>query len=314
MYLEYDDIYDFLTVGDLINDIKIEEVLVERICYDTDRHYGNMEEFFDSKIGSDDKKWLFYVCIFKNGNQAYLHLDANPHSSVYDELLYESDEFPNCGLTSISWGIAKELCYKLSQFGKEISLYKIQNFERTISTIVSIIPCEVKFLPLFIDAGGYFQNGIQQITIGNNQSHLMILFSLIHEYTHFLLQDSDIIKISPETIKEYIVNPEELICNLVAYSVCSKLLPESITKNKNFEQWRDIKRMLSESVFDKEYVLGKTKFYSDKILEEYAGVNQSEVTVLKDQLVTELYVLPEEENKKLFELILNDISPLIPNV
>jgi len=169
-------------------------------------------------------------------------------------------------------------------------------------------------LPLFIDAGGYFQNGIQQITIGNNQSHLMILFSLIHEYTHFLLQDSDIIKISPETNTEYIVNPEELICNLVAYSVCSKLLPESITKNKNFEEWMDINRMLSESVFDKEYVLGKAKFYSDKILEEYAGVNQSEVTVLKDQLVTELYVLPEEENKKLFELILNDISPLIPNV
>lgn len=291
-----------LRPGDTINGLLIDEVIIERIYCDSDSYiYNSDERFLTRTFDMLEVAWCLHIGIYKSSDQIYLSLEPNLHSSEWSSML-ENGIFLNLGITRISEDKAYELYNKLSQMGANFSSGIVPNFEIIIGALTSIIPCQIRFLPL-LSAGGYYEQETENIVIGNNQGQLDILFALIHEYTHYLLRDYDYHR-EINTIKDYITDGQEFICNIVAAVVCNDLLHKSMmvpfeeTKEKNEQVTTNILEVIDQ--------------YSKKIINQYREVDCSKVKPVEIQVRPGLIALPKDENKRLFEIILNEISPVMP--
>ena len=152
------------------------------------------------------------------------------------------------------------------------------------------------------EKGGYFRPKDNQIKVASNQSFLDVLFCLLHEYAHYLQKDE---KISvPKTVGEYVFDAEECTCNYVAYSVLCRYFKEHEDSiNKIVKKY-----CVPGASCDAEYA--------------YELVNQI-ITHLEDKLQScdfedVLFVprglihLSTEDNAALYRLIMEEISPIIP--
>ena len=318
-------------VGGNINGVQLEEALIERI-------YTELKSPISVKctININTVDWLFMVGIYKSKGKYYLLLDTNDHNSEV-EYMIEENTLPNTGFIQISQEEAISLTKSMADFGKEYFAYTLPCFELLLNAIVASIPCRVSFQPL-LDETGYYSKADKQIVIANNNSQISIIWALLHEYVHFLL-NSD--RMPPCTIEEYIADKEEYLCNAVAYNfiislfgndfvktICENILLKiqnaSLDSNNISKKPMEYMNFSPEeklifSVMNEEKYLNEESLQDDidslinRILTAFEYQTEKNIEGKIDCRQTGLVVLSRCDNEKLYDMIVHEISVMMPS-
>jgi hypothetical protein len=201
-------------VGTSIDCIYLEDALVERIYLNYS--YPNSLSF---SIDMNLVDWLFMVGIYKSKDQYFLLLDLNDHSSAID-MMIEDGICPNTGLKLISENIAIELTEKISKLGQEYFAIDIPDFHKIMVALVSSMECKIVFSPLLCEEG-YFNRINKEIVVANNNSQFCMIWAVVHEYVHYLLNSE---RNPSRTYEEYLCDNEEYLCDSVAFKLMNSLL------------------------------------------------------------------------------------------
>ncbi len=345
--------------GSPINGIEIKKILVERIFCEQ-LNSSSLSDFLEHNM-ENTISWLFKVGVYKSKEKYYLLLDLNDYNTTVNSMIEEGC-CPNTGFICISKEEAEGLIIKISELGKEYFLNTFSNFQEVINILCSAISCEVYFENR-LNEGGLVStetNGVRRIYIANNQSQLVMLFSLLHEFAHFQLNSR---RIPPTKNWEYIIDEEECWCNSAALILAWDIIKDVIAKvstnlyseHKDFQidliQLRlSIEKYINYNKKEKDIFFAKIK---EEIFSVYRKLEENGIycqdiemlcgTVLflddkNDELICEmgkkiilqinqshnvdfkydckqsgLVVLSSDDNKKLYEIIINEISPMMPN-
>ncbi len=271
----------------------------------------------------------FVVGVYKREHHYYLQLSYNLFSNFVDTC-FDNNSLPNCGVIELSEQEANNHINNLSKFGKNIYDIKLKNFDTFLNTLTSVIPCEVDFLPLF-DQNGIFFRDDNYIAIANNNSHFSIIFALLHEYVHYLTQELNHAQASPKTQGEYIYDFWENLCNATALNIVRHYFPEHITNNYN----KLMKTIIDTPIItldnldvnnfsiEQIYIM-QDLFLSDRKIDAFARKISSDIIKEIDEKLKSnpdnnidfhqsgLAVLSDDDNQKLYDYIINEVSPLIP--
>lgn len=322
-------------VGNTINCIYLERALVERI-YTKPRVYNSLK----CSINESLVEWVFLVGIYQSKDKFYLSLESNDYSFEANQMI-EDDTFPNTGFMEISESTALEISEKISQLGKEFFEISIPNFHILMALIVSTMGCEVSFDTL-LDENGHFDKANNRIVVANNISQFCMMWTLFHEYVHFLRKSEEK---KPDTFEEYWTNKEEYLCNAVAFELMKiffdKDLVISIVESALFKIKNDVLRVsdlntLKEGDFrnlfsPEEYSIisfcsmlsinksnEETQSTVDSIVAqilesiEFKTDKEFEIDINCEQ--TGLVKLSPVDNQKLYDIIINVISPMMPTL
>ena len=334
----------------LINGVCMEQVLVERIYCEQSLNINSIRVFSD---------WIFKIGVYKGGEKYYLLLDLNDHNTIVDSMIEEGC-CPNTGFICISKEKAEDLIIKISELGKEYFLNTFSNFQEVINIICSAISCEVYFENR-LNEGGLVStetNGVRRIYIANNQSQLMMLFSLLHEFAHFQLNSQTA---SPSKMIDYIFDEEENWCNGAALVLAWEIIKDVFFKESenilsqdivlyidliklraSIEKYMDCDTEKREEYFIK--IKEKIQLFYKKIVENriccgdiirlceamllsknndelicemgkkiISQINKNNTILKYDCRQSGLVVLSSTDNQKLYDIIINEISPLMPN-
>lgn len=318
-------------VGCYINGIYLEKALVERLCLSYPKSIS-----LKCSMDVNFVDWMFLVGIYKSQEKYFLLLEANEHSSAIDSMI-DDGIFPNTGFKLISDSTAAELTSKISKLGNEYFEIFTREFNELMGSIISSMDCQVVFTPL-LNVAGYFDRNEKVIVVANNNSQFLMIWTLVHEYVHFLL-NSD--KKPPSTIEEYLCSKEEYLCDTIAFKLVTKIfgidvitsiIEKALSKMKNaysiafgFNVLKecDLRDILSPEEYcimayymtenvgnDKEL-----QFTIDYIFGRILSVFETKTSKTSKTHInctqTGLVKLAPSDNHFLFDIIMNELSPMI---
>ena len=309
-------------VGTYINGVALEKALVERV-YCTFYYPSSLK----APIHGTLSEWVFLVGIYRSKEDYYLLLEENDQSSTVNQMINEC-LFPNTGLLLISKEKAMELTERISKLGSEFFSLSVPNFQELISAMVSSMKCKIRF-DVLLDMGGYYIPSRNEIVVAKNNTQMGIIFSLVHEYVHFLRNSKRRSKRKiPQTYEEYEDDKEEDICNRVARAFLVKVLDRDIVQGvgdglaSKMQLRKDgIKAAQQDVVFSKEEELflcfpcdKKTQKACNRLLDHILGEfeAQKDTKTSIDCSQSGLVRLSREDNEKLIDMILKEISPMMP--
>lgn len=304
-----------LKKGDIVNSIVITDVIAERV-YCSNRLYST--DVIADELPMDDigllSEWVICVGVYKSYNDTFLNISLNWQGAVCCAMA-EYDMLPNEGIVKVSKEEGKQIEKELKSFGQEFFRYQIKNFDMVLSRMLSIIPCNVSFEPLFNSRDGHYLRHNQSITVANNSSQVMILFGLLHEYTHYLLKDMP--ERTIKTYGEYKDDPQEYVCNNVAFKVLMHICPELIEElSEEFHNLSgDIQQASHELITLMDLIISEQKSDMYELINELSELIVSKYEMTTETgykfLPSEAFKLRKDENDKLFSYIMNELSNMI---
>ncbi len=296
------------------NGIKLEQVLLERVCCSGLEDSINIDRPMDIEIS----EWLYIVRVCLGEGKKYLYLDIN-NKSVEAEHLWYNGKYPQKRIIALTDSEADRIINELSEFGKEYCENNISEFQDIMNRLLEIIPCEVLIYPF--SSNGFYDKSHNSIHIANNKTQYTILSSIIHEYTHYILDQVSAVSSRDQgrTWKEYYLDENENICNAVAYITLSILIPEYIGGLENELQYaldeykrcqQNCKNMhIDTDIYMSQCLSARSEndetviSVVNSILEKYRNISNNEAFKNRNIAQSELFVLPVEENNKLLEWI-----------
>lgn len=319
------------------NGIQLEKALVERILTEY-----RFPKFMNQSMNVEMIDWLFQVGIYESKEQYYLFLESNDHNSFVNYLIDNGFSL-NTGIVQISKEDAIDLMAKISELGKEYFAIPIANFQEIMNLMISAMDCPVRLTPL-LQVHGYYDKMRKEIVIANNMSQFDMIWTLMHEYVHFLL-NSD--KLPPQTIEEYDSDKEEYLCNTVAMDfIVSGLgddFVQTIVENAtrkispvDCKEANEIKHYFDEfgekMVFSPEerclmaYVLNTAEYFEtekdlidfahllfERIWTSFHSQEEKNIETKIDCSQSGFVLLSSDDNKKLYDIIINEMLPRMPS-
>lgn len=277
--------------------VKTKKCLIEKLY---------VEESFD--------EWVYRVGIYLTDDDQYcVILDYNFESSFVDRLIENGEPMANEGFAIISENEAKILINKFEQLKNiyEENLFleettelneEFDEFNKIMNALIEISPYPVFFESTISKTLGSCVYRMPCITVCNNQSQFDIMNTTLHEIAHAWLHKN--------RVRNGIKNKDlEFEADFVAAWVLKKL--GFSTQRCYFNIWC--------SSFIHEIELSDIELV--ECLKEFAG-NLAMLIREKMENVSSInngnYYAPEyiklglNSNKKLLDIIMNDISPKIP--
>ena len=254
--------------------------------------------------------------------------------------MIDDGDFSSTGLILISQAQAIDLTTKLCELGKDYFIYTSPQFENLMSKITAAIPCQVLFKSLLNNCG-YYDRTKKQIVVASNKSQITMIWSLVHECAHFLLSSNRIV---PHTYEEYMLDEEEHICNYIAQRFITEnvdgdfiktIIESALGKINNVipKKQDDWDSLGEEDIISLEerlwinYIISREMLYlkkEEELIKLENSVYDRFCVFLKSQMgkkiapridcrQTGLVVLSLRENKKLYNIIMNEISDMMPS-
>ncbi|MBR5528048.1 MAG: hypothetical protein IKV97_03520 [Clostridia bacterium] len=320
--MEFNEYTPRTMVGNIVDGIELDRVLVERICMEYIERQG-----VDGPLDVS-ANWMFIVGIYESEGKYYLLLEANDHSSVIDDMI-ERNLFPNTGLSLISEERALELVSIISDLGKEYFAYNISNFRELINLLVLSVGCRVRFATLF-GKSGYYDKTRQEIVIANNTSQIGMIGSLVHECIHFFVNSK---RTPPHTNVDYFFDEEEYLCNSVARIIITQCLGNDFVKNIIESAYLKVQQMAlnnaenvvllpEESLFLENEILDKCfkhtrdlqstiDFYTTCVEKMLKSEADNKIIMDVDCSQSGFVELSRADNNLLYDIIKNEISPML---
>ena len=325
--------------GISINGILITEVIVERVVCNVIKFLSDISNMKLGSFSQIEEDWLIMVGVYKgkgyDDKEGYYLILKN--SSRMDDFIFDEElqiQY-NTGVLNISEMQAQEISEHLFEFGKD-KLKQLPFFETFINTMCTIMETNevaVEFYPFFNMKGGMYNPISNSITIRNNQSHFMIMHSLLHEYVHFLLGSEPGTEYTAQTMEQYRNNEEEFICNTVAWVVLHNLYNLfDIFKDRIERFFNAAKEVVNNPDSQESF---RDTYYEELLIFENIVIDdinnfdvktREMVSLLVDKICTDFnncknikdfsikqsgcVVLNNDDNKKLYDYIINELSPM----
>ena len=295
------------------NGIKLDKILIERACCRLEDGIS-----IDRPMNIEISEWLYIVRVCSGDGKKYLYLDINDKSIEVDHLRY-SGVFPQKCIIMLTDCEADRIINELSEFGQEYCENNIPEFQDIMNTMLEIIPCEVFIYPF--SSNGFYDKSNNSIHIANNKTQYTILSSIIHEYTHYILDHSPRDRVL--TWKQYYLDEDENICNAVAHTILSFFIPEYIKRLDSefqyaLDEYKQHQYNLGNMRLDTQIYMqqclasgvvteqGNDEIVFtivDSILEKYRYISNKGLFKKQNIDQNELFILSLEENNKLLEWI-----------
>ncbi|MCQ2425133.1 MAG: ImmA/IrrE family metallo-endopeptidase [Lachnospiraceae bacterium] len=185
----------------IINGVKIEQIVVERVFCDLDNKTDlqTMNE------------WVYHIGVCVSKGKYYLCLEGNDQNLLFSIIIDEKEyEFDN--IKELSFDEANEIIDYLQLLGAEKKGELVPQFSKMMLMIMNSVPFHICFEPCDTH-NGIYNKKTNTIIIANNQSQLSMMFALLHEVTHCLCHSN---RCSPRRADQYLNDKEENICNATA--------------------------------------------------------------------------------------------------
>lgn len=289
-------------------------------------------EFICTRKAITAYSWVFDLGVFATPSKRYFcELAWNWHASSMDLEDLMDQGLPICGFFEMTEKDAENLIAELSSLNSDyVDNCSEEQFQKLCESLVRISPVPVNYTTYEgydsaerINVAGNYQLEKKCIELVTQNTKYDFLFTFIHEIVHA--------KLDLDNRKPDFVAIEEWICDEVAFDVLSRqkifrlhkeLVGADIPINQAilFVEWLNDQETINR------FTSEEGQYYTN-----HGEEIERTITLLSDSIFIELqselrdssetkraveldgrYILSLEDNKKLYEIIVNQIIPQIP--